>query len=757
MAHNYDFSDDGSMTAQDGASSDYRTHNREMNVAWRFLSATDTSVFLTGKAGTGKTTFLKRLRELSPKRMVVLAPTGVAAINAGGQTIHSFLQLPLGPFLPGNANDEERRKKIFRMSQHKKDLIRTLDLLVIDEISMVRADLLDQIDDALRRLRDRTLPFGGVQLLLIGDLMQLSPVARPDEWAMLSAYYDTPYFFSSHALQQLQYATIELKHIYRQQDTKFIDLLAKVRNGRMSQADIDLLNSRYIPGFNPQDAKWIRLTTHNHTAQQYNDLRMSRLQTTPRVFTSQVKGDFPESSYPVDADLTLKEGAQVMFVKNDTSYEHSYYNGKIGVITEITDTSVEVTCPGDPKPIDVVPVVWTNIKYSLDKETKSIKEEVAGEFSQLPLRLAWAITVHKSQGLTFDNAVLDINASFAHGQAYVALSRCRSLHGLVLSAPMSPSSVITDVSVNSYIDTQLSKTSENERQLPDMMLRYSLRLLDELYDFSHIYQDVQWLSRVVDEHFSRQAPELLRRLKDMSLPLQQAVIGVAARFGAQYHFAVAENGARISGSHLEVRIKDSCRYFKQKLEEIFGDLLEGGAKLEIRNKQAAQVYCNALESLRKSYGDKIQLLKAMAEQPFSTANYLNAKARALLSQTDSRDISESKRSRSSTVHTKEQSKKRIKGGTALETLRLFDEGKNAAEIAKERGLAISTILGHLGALISDGKVDIDRVVSPERREVILKARSKYDEMPSSAEFMNSLPDDYHYGEVRITFAWAEQN
>lgn len=374
--------------------------NEQLDLALSFVQFTNKNIFLTGKAGTGKTTFLHNLKKSSQKRMAVVAPTGVAAINAGGVTIHSFFQLPFGPYIPGNKSQPFKR-----FNRDKINLIRSLDLLVIDEISMVRADTLDGIDEVLRRYRDHSKPFGGVQLLMIGDLHQLSPVTRDDDWNILKDFYSNLYFFSSRALQKTELINIELKHIYRQADSTFIGLLNDVRNNKITQQVLDQLNKRYLPDFNPGDDEgYITLTTHNKTAQEINEQKLEGITTPSHRFKAVVQGDFPEFSYPTIFELEIKPGAQVMFVKNDPSRERIFYNGKIGRIQKIVNEVIYVKCPGESNEIAVEPLEWENIRYELNPDTKEVEEKKAGSFTQYPLKLAWAITIHKSQGLTFEKS-----------------------------------------------------------------------------------------------------------------------------------------------------------------------------------------------------------------------------------------------------------------------------------------------------------------------------------------------------------------
>lgn len=742
-----------------------RHRNPEMRTAWDFIANTGISVFLTGKAGTGKTTFLKHLRSLTPKRMVVVAPTGVAAINAGGQTIHSFFQLPFGPFIPGAPPRDDRQR--FRMSASKKNLIKTLDLLVIDEVSMVRADLLDQIDDALRRYRDASRPFGGVQLLLIGDLMQLPPVANDSEWLQLAQYYPTPYFFSSHALAKTHCVTVELRHIYRQQDAAFIELLEQVRLNQLSQEGLQRLNARYIPGFEPQEDGWIRLTTHNRTAYEYNERRLSQLSTPLIRLTAKVEGDFSEKDYPTEWELQLKPGAQVMFVKNDPSGNQEYYNGKIGRVVGMAEGEVIVACE-DSGEIRVTPVEWENTAYTIDPTTKAIKEEVRGRFIQYPLRLAWAITVHKSQGLTFDKAVIDISSSFAHGQAYVALSRCRTLEGMVLSAPLSSSAVITDREVGSYIAEQCKEADRDVARMDEYKHDYLISLLDELFDFQPIINGVNWMARVVDEHLSRQHAALLKRLKDAVPVIQMCLQDVGRRFAPQYRQMVVAGAL----SQMQERVKASAAYFDGKIEEVLMDIL-AKAVVNINNKSVAEIYNNAVVDLRKAINAKSYLFSELKEKPFDVKTYLNLKAQAALGvpsplekKKKEKEMEEfeaifgdggsyySRLRREARAKKKEiaTQPKEPKESTYEVTLRMYQSGMTVDEIAKERARSSTTIVKHLIKHVEEGRLPVDeleKIVTHERQEVVRRALQGFNESFAKSDVKQLLPEDYSYGEIDI--------
>ncbi len=421
--------------------------NFELDVARFIVEKTDMSLFLTGKAGTGKTTFLREVVRYTKKKCIVLAPTGIAAVNAGAMTIHSFFQFGLGPFVQGVIEP----KSDFRINKSKLELIRHLQLLIIDEVSMVRADLMDHIDVELRRIRRNSKPFGGVQLLMIGDLQQLPPIAHGGEDELLRQYYKTLYFFSSAALKSMKYSCIELKNVYRQTDRHFIDILNHARNCILTSQDISDLNARYIPGFSPKpEDGYIRLMTHNRQVDYVNETELEKLDSKPYTFVAAVTGTFPEESYPTADSLTLKKGAQVMFIKNDP--ERRFINGTLGEVKSIDKNSIAVRLAESGTVIDVEPMEWQNIRYQFDEESKEISSKQIGRFKQYPLKAAWAITVHKSQGLTFDKAIIDVHAAFSPGQAYVALSRCRTLDGLVLSSPVSASVFMRDNAVDAYMN-----------------------------------------------------------------------------------------------------------------------------------------------------------------------------------------------------------------------------------------------------------------------------------------------------------------
>lgn len=599
--------------------------NPELALAWQFIENTGTHLFLTGKAGTGKTTFLRRLKAESPKRMVVLAPTGIAAINAGGVTIHSFFQLPFAPYVPDSSfSTNSKATYRYRFGKEKINIIRSMDLLVIDEISMVRADLLDAMDDVLRRYRDHHKPFGGVQLLMIGDLQQLAPVVRDEEWQMLKMYYDTPYFFSSQALKQTEYCTLELRTVYRQSDSAFLELLNRIRENRCDGQVLEALNHRYIPAFQPRKEEgYIRLVTHNYQAQRINDHELEQLPGRSYAFRATVDGKFPEYSYPTDEVLELKKGAQVMFVKNDTSGEHRYYNGMIGEVTAVSAGSIVVRSKEGDEAFSLQEEEWTNAKYVLHEETKEITEDIEGIFRQYPLKLAWAITIHKSQGLTFERAIIDASASFAHGQAYVALSRCKTLEGLVLSAPLSERAIISDTAVDSFT-TEARKTEPDENRFRSLQQTYFQELLSGLFDFLPLEQALRRYVRLIDEHLYKLYPKQLAAFKEEEERLREKVTKVAQKFGLQYNRLIETARDYATDETLQERIRLAASYFKEQLEPL--DIVMSSSTIGTDNKELKKKLNEAERELADTYSLKEELLEFVIQKGFHVSEYLKQKA-----------------------------------------------------------------------------------------------------------------------------------
>lgn len=597
--------------------------NPQLDLAFDYVGSTNKNIFLTGKAGTGKTTFLQTLKQQSFKRMVVAAPTGVAAINAGGMTLHSLFQLPFGLFLPEHARDASRQR---RFTREKIRLIQGLDLLVIDEISMVRADLLDAVDDVLRRYKDRSRPFGGVQLLMIGDLHQLPPVVKEDEWELMRPYYETPYFFSSRALALTETVAIELKHIYRQSDSTFISLLNKVRDNQLTPEILDQLNSRYQPGFEaPEDQAYITLTSHNASAQTINAEKLAGIRGELHRFKAEITGEFPEQAYPTDEILELKTGAQVMFVKNDPNREKRFYNGKIGRITRIDKDEIIVQCPDDEEPIAVTTTDWNNVKYALDERTKEVTETVIGSFVQYPLRLAWAITIHKSQGLTFERAIIDAQAAFAHGQVYVALSRCKSFEGIVLRTPIAYSSVKTDSTVR-HFSAETEKNAPDEEHLRRSKREYQESLLLELFDLSALKSKMEHANRTFLSHEGSLTKDLVQQFQLLYVAAEADLFPVAARFRGQMRTYFAQPEMPEENAALQERVGKACAWF---LEKIGAELLETIKKMPVvtDNKAVRKVADEAMESLQRELFVKQACLQA-CRASFSAHNYLRAKADA---------------------------------------------------------------------------------------------------------------------------------
>jgi nucleoside-triphosphatase THEP1 len=561
--------------------------NPVFDLAEKFILQTSRSLFLTGKAGTGKTTFLRKIKATTSKNTVVVAPTGVAAINAGGTTIHSFFQLPFTPFVPvrrtvhdRSLSDRYALLQNLRIESEKRNMIRELDLLIIDEVSMVRCDVLDAIDVVLRHFRRKEhLPFGGVQVLFIGDLFQLPPVAQQQEWMILQEFYESPFFFDAQVIREERPLYIELKTIFRQRDEKFIDILNRVRNNDIIPDDIEVLNKRFDPDFDAGDEKYITLTTHNYKADRINSEKLSALSDYERKFEAGVEGDFPERAFPTEKVLTLKEGAQIMFIKNDLERVRRYYNGKIGTISRIEGNHIFVVFPEEEGELEVEKDSWRNMKYTFNSASKNIEEEVVGTFTQYPVRLAWAITIHKSQGLTFERAIIDAGSAFASGQVYVALSRCTSLEGMVLKSRIFPQSIKTDERVLDFARGELSQ----DRLRPLLNIakeQYIVEGLLKLFDFSVITDALNEFRELIDsrKHIDK---EEAYAIVDKLLLCMRRFSEVSEKFSDQLHGLVLQQDFPA----VKKRVSQGAAYFMDSFaKDVIGPLVEYQSRMKTNKK-----------------------------------------------------------------------------------------------------------------------------------------------------------------------------
>ena len=602
--------------------------NPELELALNFIEKTDRNLFITGKAGTGKTTFLHQIKNESLKRMVIVAPTGVAAINAKGVTIHSFFQMPFGPILPNQTQNNQQQR---RFSKTKIDIIKSLDLVIIDEISMVRADLLDGIDQVMRRYKNRNKVFGGAQVLMVGDLQQLAPVVKPNEWSLLKNYYETVYFFSSKAYQEANVVSIELKHIYRQKNEDFIQVLNEIRNDNLSEASAKILNQRYQPNFSPtKDDGYITLTTHNKRANLINDSELNKLKNRSSFFEADVTGKFNENAFPNDEKLELKVGAQVMFIKNDSSPEKKYFNGKIGIITDISRETVTVQCPNEIDEIVTEREMWDNINYSINDETKELKEEIIGSFKQIPLRLAWAITIHKSQGLTFEKAIIDAEASFAHGQTYVALSRCTSLDGLVLKTPITSNAIINDQTV-SVFNESVEENHPDEKILNASEKEFQLNLISELFDYQPFLYPI---TRLIDIFYKNQTSikgdviDHLQTIKDDGVV---ALMKVSNGFKNQLKILAEDHILPENSSQIQERFTKGVAYFINHTKSNIQKPLDT-ISFSSDNKAVKKDFSKQFDNLQEKLEEKLFALQKMTNG-FKVHDYLQVRANAVLQKT----------------------------------------------------------------------------------------------------------------------------
>ncbi|MCK9447810.1 MAG: helix-turn-helix domain-containing protein [Bacteroidales bacterium] len=610
--------------------------NSLIELAASYVSQTDVHVFLTGKAGTGKTTFLHNLHRFTSKRYVVVAPTGVAALNAGGVTIHSFFQLPFGPQLPDayqnsmtfKADPKSTAARFQQLTREKRQIIRSLDLLVIDEISMVRADLLDAIDAVLRRYRNSNIAFGGVQLLMIGDLWQLPPIAREEEWRLLSPFYDTVYFFDSYALRNTDYVCIQLEKVYRQQDQYFINLLNAIRNGYAKQNTISELNKRYLPEFVASDPKgYITLTTHNYQADTINQNKLDALNTDLYHFEASIEGDFPEYLFPTSEELSLKIGAQVMFVKNDPSPAKVFYNGKIGILVDIDqeEERLIIHCQDENETIETGRLDWQYATYSINEETKEIEEKVLGTFTQYPLKLAWAITIHKSQGLSFDKAMIDAQAAFTHGQVYVALSRCRTLEGMILRSPIPVTAIKENSSVQHYMN-KMEAGRPDEKSLAVARKNFQIKLLKSVFDFGQWSKLWAIFNRQLHQNANQFETGLLENLNKQLGIFSEKLADVAEKFVLQIERLAQDNTDLEANPILQERLNRAAVYMLPLIENAYRVLR---IKIETDNKALKKRLLALQSDIFTEIAIKQATIEVLKEQ-FSMVALLEARAKAAI-------------------------------------------------------------------------------------------------------------------------------
>lgn len=700
------------------------------DIAEAFGEETARSIFITGKAGTGKTTFLRNLRAHTHKQMVVVAPTGVAAINAEGVTIHSFFQLPLSPFIPTPENKKNLISKI-KLRNEKRRILRQIEVLVIDEISMVRADILDEVDTVLRFVRHRKAePFGGVQVILIGDLYQLPPVTLSEDWAILQPFYKTPYFFDSCVIRENPPIYIELDKIFRQNEADFIQLLNEVRNNQLSEQGFELLQSRYHPDFDlSKHQDHILLTTHNAKANSVNQKELDRLHTKAYTFKAIIHGNFPERNFPNEMNLTLKKGAKVMFIANDMEFPRRYYNGKMGIISQISDGEVNVKLE-DGEEISVNHEIWRNVQYHVNQENGKIEEEEMGTYIQYPLRLAWAITIHKSQGLTFDKVIIDAEDAFTSGQVYVALSRCRSLSGIVLNTPIYKECLcveqpIIDFSQNKCPDEVLANELNIARN------EFKIKILSTIFDFQReivlatdFNQFIQQLNEDINEAGREHALQIIEKISELHR--------IGSKFIPQQQHLLITNDLPL----LKKRLRAAKRYFSKELKAILSMLANTPAAIYTRD--GAKEYKEHLKSLYIEITYRKKLIQGM-----------------VMTLEDYYHIRDKFRIPSFTLHSVLFSTSTEKIPSGQISYDLYKKVKNVERVATERGLSTETIYHHLMPYIAKGDLPLSDFVEKEWQDAIWEML----DLPGikTSDIFDSLEGNVSYTQIRLVKACKAAN
>jgi uncharacterized protein YpbB len=737
----------------------------------RFINQTQRSVFLTGKAGTGKTTLLREIIATTHKNTVVVAPTGIAALNAGGVTIHSMFQLPFGGFIPDNsapdfsesAKFETRAtlRRHFKMSGLKKSVIRNMELLIIDEVSMLRADLLDAMDFMMQTVRKKNNPFGGVQVLFIGDLLQLPPVIRDDEWRILKNYYQGKFFFHSHVVQQNPPLYIELDKIFRQTDDAFISVLNNLRNNKISNEDIVALNQYVQPNFDLKANKgYITLTTHNTKADLMNADALDSLEGKEWLYSPEIIGDFPDKIFPVEAQLRLKEGAQIMFVKNDLSFDKKYFNGKMGIIKSLSAKEILVHFPEENKTIEVEKYEWQNIRYKVNNTTKEIEEEVLGTFVHYPIKLAWAITVHKSQGLTFDKAALDVSQVFLPGQAYVALSRLRSLQGLILLSPLQMNGISNDQDVMDY---SLNKATE-------MHLQNALHFETKNFIHQYLVETFEWAELAQEwrnHQFSyNEKSEVSSKAKFSYWAKEQTermekVVEPAIKFIQQLNVLFSQETVDLN--HISERMQAAYTYFFAPMDELVFEILW---KLEeVKRLKKAKAYFDELIFLEELQTKAVlRLMKAkllietvVSGETISKEKLTSPEIQQYISRKIAAIQATFKKVNSNLIEDdldeerylpKKKTKSTTKKTTVEETYDLWKQNNSIAEIASIRVLTKQTIYGHFVKLIQSEKVAIEDIIPSDKLDELAAAFKGYKDESLNA-LMEKHSDLFSWEEARM--------
>lgn len=729
--------------------------NKNFQLASSFIQYTNENVFLTGKAGTGKTTFLKYIKEQCDKNYVLTAPTGVAAINAGGVTLHSFFQLPLGTYIADFrknwgaeedsyiVNKQQLLSKL-RINSNKRKLIREMQLLIIDEISMVRADTLDAVDAIMRHIRNKHDEiFGGVQLLFIGDLYQLPPVVRNQEMSIMNEHYRSPFFFDALSLRENIPICVELDQIYRQDDPLFIQVLNNIRNNELDQDDFNILNERYIPGYTPSgDAGIITLTSHNAQADEINQNALQELTSKEKTLTAKVTGDFPENAFPIEKELVLKEGAQVMFIKNDKGENRRFYNGKIGTVNRIniTDKEIEIYFPKEKNSITIQQEAWENIKFKLNEDKNIIEEDVVGTFEQYPFRLAWAVTIHKSQGLTFEEAVIDAGRSFAAGQVYVALSRMTTLKGMVLRSQITPASVMVDPRIIEFMRNKKSADAQSSK-LKVGQFQYLLNELINAYQWSNL---IVKMEGYLSESISVLTQELIitkdiyKKALGACYEMDKVGIGFTHELGRLYHHKHYEELiTRLSAANtwfianMDSNILHPFKEWQQELK-----VQKGGAKVT-----QALGYIMKQVRIKKDKILKLPNAISVLQEENNLTKALDA-------------LKKEEIAGAPLVVEEEKKEPVVKGKSAHISLELFQQKYSPEEIADKRNMAVGTIFSHLIQHVQTGAIKALDLINEEK---LLEIVDKKKQNPTStlSEMKIILDDAYTYNEIKVAFAFLD--